>query len=267
MHLLKFTLEGGEPPSTIYCDETIGFGDSLSVVSTSLEIFETIGYYSIFPEGINEFIIDTIGFGESYPILSHDYEVYDTIGFYDSGDESLIVYCDDTIGFDDDVTQELSNNVNCVETIGFNEITSHEIYLEYDIIFTWRTRTNSYPGYGYGAAEYGSFNSYGDGNASNLAAFEIHIWKVGGASSNRYLNSNPVGEFSERLLVQSIPIVDTNDPDADATYTLTAANNKSLNGGVFLPEVEAEVFVKDSNGLYSFPKIIVVDTIKVYSGS
>lgn len=265
MHLLKF-ISDGTAPTTIYCDETIGFGDLLSFDGEVLFLYETIGYQARSPEGIAEIVYDTIGFGEEYPILFHNYEVFETIGFHDSADETLVVYCDDTIGFNDIVTQELTDNVNCLETIGFDEVTSHQIYQEFDIVFTWRTRTNSYPAYGYGASEYGNIVSYGDGNASNLAAFEIHIWRVGGASSNRYLNSNPVGEFSERLLVQSIPIVDTNNPDADAIYTLTIANNKSLNGGVFLPEVEAEVFVKDSNGLYSFPKIIVVDTLRVYSG-
>jgi hypothetical protein len=40
---------------------------------------------------------------------------------------------------------------------------------------------------------------------------------------------------------------------------LTVANNKSFNGGDFLYDMEVEIFVKDSNGVYSFGKMIVAD--------
>lgn len=262
MHLLKFTI-GGEEPESLYCDETIGFNDSSIISETSITLDETIGFRDVIPEDASLTVYETIGFAESL-ILSYDIDVSDTIGFNASSDETLKVYMEETIGFNDSIEQELSNDITCIETIGFDVGGYNEIYNEHDIIFSWRTRTNSYPAYGYGASEYGEIVSYGDGDADNLVSFEIHLWKVGGPDSNRYLNSDPTGEFDERLTKQVISIADTGDPDADASYTLTIANNKSFNGGVFLPEIEAEIFVKDSNGVYSFSKIIITDTLKVY---
>lgn len=262
MHVLKFTL-GGEPPESIFCDETIGFGDSLWVSETSLTIYETLGLRDVIPDSTFEVCYETIGFGEDDIILRYEIVLYDTIGFHDSADESLKVYCAETIGFGDSLDQDLDNHIMCIETIGFGISGYHEMYVEHDITFTWRTRTNSNGAYGYGASEYGAIVSYGDGDAANLASFEIHIWKVGGPDSNRYLDSDPAGEFDERLTKQVIPIVDTGDPDADATYTLTIANNKTYGGGVFTSDIEAEIFVKDENGVYSFSKIIITDTLKV----
>lgn len=260
MHILKFT-QDTTPPETIYCYETIGFGDNLSITGSSVNLQETIGFRALIPEGGSEFCYETIGFGDNLlPAIS--LLLYETIGFNDCADESLVVYCFETIGFSESMLGEQGDFV-LRETIGFNEGGYNELYAEHDITFTWRTRTNSYPAYGYGASEYGEVISYGDGDASNLVSFEIQIWKIGGPESNRYLNSSPAGEYDERLLVQSISIVDTDDPDANATYTLTIANNKTLNGGDFLSGMEVEVFTKDSNGVYSFPAVIVANELRV----
>jgi hypothetical protein len=263
MHVLKFIL-GGEPPETIYCDETIGFNETLTVSGSSLTLYETIGFRDVIPGGINELLYETIGFSDEDLMLTYDIEIYDTIGFQDGGDETLVVYCSEIIGFNDSIEQELSNNIFCVETIGFGDSGYQYLYNEHDITFTWRTRTNADPTYGHGGAEYGGVVSYGDGDAANLVAFEIHIWKLGGPDTNRWLNSDPAEEFDDRLTKQVITIADTGDPDADASYTLTIANNISFSGGVFTAELEAEIFVKDDNGVYSFPKIIVTDSFKVY---
>lgn len=264
MHVLKFTQETGEP-SGIFLDETIGFGDSVTNFEFSITYYESIGFNDIVPQGISEILYETIGFNESQPVFTSYIACEETIGFDDSSDETLKVHCEETIGFDDDAIQDLALDILCNETIGFDE-SGYGLLInaEHDITISWRTRTNADATYGYGGAEYGSIVSYGDGDADNLASFEVHIWQVGGPDSNRYLNSNPAGEFDERLTVQTITINDTGDPDADASYTLTIANNKSWNGGTFLSEMEVEVFVKDSDDIYSWPKIIVVEDDRNY---
>ena len=262
MHVLKFTQ--GEDTGDRFLNETIGFGENITQIEQTVFFYETIGFRAIVPGTTEVSVYDTIGFGDGPIILSYDIYCFDTIGFNDTADEALNVFCYDTIGFNDDVSHELDwLDVTCIETIGFNDGGQNEIYDEHDITFTWRTRTNSYPSYGYGGAEYGNLVSYGDGDAAGLDEFEIHIWRVGGPDSNRWLNSNPAGEFDDRLTVQSITINDTDDPDADASYTLTIANNISWNGGTFLPDVEVEVFVKDTSGVYSFAKIIITETLIV----
>ena len=262
MHALKFTIGEGES-SGIFLDETIGFQDSGTPSGYSLTASETLGFRAIVPEVTDVSVYETIGFAEGDYIISYDIEINETIGFHDSSDEALKVYIAETIGFNDSVIQGLALDIKCIETIGFEIGGYHEIYEEHDITFTWRTRTSSDPSYGYGGAEYGNVVSYGDGDADNLTSFEIHLWKVGGPDSNRYLDSNPADEFDDRLTKQVLSIVDTGDPDADANYTLTIANNKSWNSGAFLSDIEAEIFVKDSNGVYSFSKIIITDTLKV----
>ena len=262
MHVLKFTQETGEP-SDILLDETIGFNDSVSIPSTGVTYTETLGFRAIVPEGISVIVYETIGFDDGTPLISYYINLWETVGFNDGADESLKVYVFETIGFNDSVAQDLDNQVLCNESIGFGISGYHEMYVEHDITFSWRTRTNADPTYGYGASEYGAVVSFGDGDASNLSSFEVHIWKIDGPETNRWLNSNPTGEFDDRLTKQVITIADTDDPDADASYTLTIANNKSFSGGVFTSDLEVEIFVKDSNGVYSFPKIIKTNTLKV----
>ena len=260
MRVLKF-LQDTEPPETIVCDETIGFGDLLIVSETSVFFYDTIGFSDKIPQGINEIVYETIGFGDLY-ITSTDILLYETIGFHDSSDESLKVLCIESIAFNDSIEQDLTLDITCTESIGFGIGGFHEMYIEHDIIFSWRTRTKDNI-YGYGRSEYGSNTSYGDGDADGLATFEVHVWKLGGPESNRWLNSNPAGEYDDRYHKEVINIVDTGDPDANATYTLTIANNKSYSGGIFISDFEVEVFVKNSDGVYSYPKIIITDTLKV----
>jgi len=263
MHVLKFTLEGGEGPGLdVVIDESIGFGETLSIASSSVLVEDTIGLRGIPVEIKFEEITETIGLGDSsesaFSVLLEE-----TIGLNDSGDDTFNVYLVETIAFNDTVERALSNNITCNETIGFDLTGYNIIDNPHDITFTWRTRTNVDPSYGYGAAEYGAIVSYGDGDASNLVSFEIHIWKPNGPSNSRYLDGTTPNNV-DRLTKQVITITDTGDPDADATYTLTAANNVSFSGGVFSDQVEIEVFVKDSNGTYSFAKALLTDALKVY---
>lgn len=261
MHILKFT-QTTEPPETLFCYETLGWNDNGYPSAQYFTIEETLGFRSIVPQGISEILYETIGFNDAY-LNSYDLYLYETIGFNDGGDESLVVYIFETIGFNEDGDGDLDYlSLYCPETIGFGDPGYNYIYDEHDITFTWKTRTNADPLYGYGATGYGLNTGYGDGNASNLVSFEIHIWKIDGPSTNRYLdNGLDTGgvEYDDRLTVQTITITDTNDPDADASYTLTVANNKSYNGGDFLYNMEVEIFVEDDNGVYSFPAVIVLD--------
>lgn len=262
MHILKFTT--GEISDVIILRETIGFNDSFRFSEVSVFLYESIGFRARTPSDIFYIdCLDTIGFNETGPILTYAVDCYETIGFYDAGDESLNVFCYDSIGFNDISEEIFTRNVECYETIGFDIRGYYEVITdEHDITFTWRTRTNIVP-YGYGRAGYGDVVGYGDGNASNLVSFELQIWRVGGPESNRYLNTNPAGEYNQRLTKQVIPIVDTDDPDADATYTLTAADNKTFSGGDFTYELEAEIFTKDENGVYSFSRIILTNSLKI----
>ena len=112
-------------------------------------------------------------------------------------------------------------------------------------------------------AYFDDIECYTCNDSNTLTHFEIHIWKFDGPDTNRWLNSDPVNEFEDRLTKEVIFITDSDDPDLDATYTLTVANNKSLNGGVFLYDIEAEIFVRRGDGVYSFPKIIKTDHFAV----
>lgn len=258
MHILKF-VQDTEPPTeyfiTLY--ETIGFVESGYVSESSTTLSETIGFRDVVPGGISEICYETIGFNYSN-IFGFDIQLEETLGFNDGSDESLVVYIAETIGWSDTNEWELGDSVIIAETIGFGLSGFNYITDEHDITFTWRTRTKD-AATGYGATGYGVNVSYGDGDATGYSSFEIHIWKVGGAESNRYLDTDPANEFDDRLTKQTITIADVGDPDANASYTLTVANNKSYNGGEFLYEMEAEVFVKDSNGVYSFGKMIVLE--------
>ena len=75
----------------------------------------------------------------------------------------------------------MPNNIHLFETIGFNEFGWNEIYSEHDITITWRSRTSVKP-YGYGASEYGSLVSYGDGESIN-GVYIVHSLTNPGAET------------------------------------------------------------------------------------
>lgn len=263
MHVLKFTLGGGEGPGLdVFIDETIGFAETLSIASFSVNVEDTIGLRGLPVEIKFENVEETIGFNDSV-VDGFEVILEENIGFNDSADETLFVYITESIGFGDVEQHGLANIVNCNETIGFDISGYNIIDNPHDITFTWRTRTNSNPSYGYGGSEFGAIVSYGDGDASNLVSFEIQIWKPNGPVNTRYLDGTTPNNV-DRLAKYVITITDTDDPDADATYTLTAANNISISGGEFSDQLEIEVFVKDTSGTYSFAKALLTDTLKVY---
>lgn len=263
MHVLKFTSEGGTGPGLdVVIYESIGFAETLAVASSSVSVEDTIGLRGLPIEIKFEDVTETLGLGDS---VTSAFEVFleETLGLNDSGDDSFNVYLVETIGFDDESDLTLANIINCNETIGFDISGYNIIDNPHDITFTWRTRTNANPAYGYGGAEYGAIVSYGDGDADNLDEFEIQIWKPNGPNNTRYLDGTTPNNV-DRLAKYTITITDTGDPDDDAVYTLTSANNISISGGEFSDQLEIEVFVKDTNGTYSFAKALLTDTLKIY---
>lgn len=256
MRVLKFT-QTTEAPTTIFCYETIGFGDGLSIGESSVLISDSIGFRDVIPVGEQfENLIETMGFDDSFVLLA-PLNLVDTIGFNDSGDQTGTVTCFETIGLNDGYTDSF-NEPFCVETIGFHsggESSGGTGF--YDIIFTWFTRSSDNLA-GYGASEYGANLSYGEGN-TNLTAFELHFWG-GRPENNRILDEGEGAVMAGRFLHLIIPIADSSDPDADATYTLTAATNIALGDNLqFRYNMAVEIYVQNADGVFSYPKYIYVD--------
>lgn len=239
MKVLKFVSDAALP-DIVYIEDTLQFAESHSGPITYKSISEsdilafsdTIAQIAI----VIEQITDTLEFDDDH-YQKLPMTIADTLEFLETlYDPFWIDDMYDTLEFDESHSQNITYSVQISDNWGFVESGHHAIDCDWDI--TWRTRTHR-PSYGYGKAEYGSLVSYGDGDAVGLAEFKVEIYKT---STMSLLRSS------------TITIADTGDPDADASYTYTAAFNIADNG-YYEPNLTIKVYQIDTNSNVSLAEI------------
>lgn len=244
MKILKFFGEEGGPlPDTYYLEEAIRF--SKSTVPLMIMIGNLIEGHTFSDLSASVF---SVSVSESFSFL----DLLSTIRQLDLEEsiEFLHEFYDTTFGgliegilLSESVVPKMIYSITLEEGLGLVD-SSGNIYLVTDYMVTWRTRTKTLP-YGYGAAPYGDYVSYGDGSAPDLDSFKVEVYD----SSTDTL-----------LRTETISISDTDSPDDDAEFTYTSAMNISDNGS-FNPNIKFKVYQIDVNANESPASSIVVDII------
>jgi hypothetical protein len=230
MKVLKFI--GGELGDTEYIEETIGLGDSHSILMIMREAFaETIGF-DAGDMGRQMYLTESLGLGDGYTmILPH--EIIEILGLGDILYQYNYTEILEQLGLGDSISESMDIYVEIDENIGFTDSGYSYMIMNYQL--RWRTRTKKFT-YGYGATLYGDQTSYGDGDViDELKEFKVKVIRLSDLAV---------------LRTDTITIVNKQYPDGSAQYEYTAAMNVSDNS-YFEPNLRFEIYQVDINDIWS----------------
>lgn len=238
MKVLKFVLDtGGGPPEIEYLEETLGLGDSHSIVETLTSLAESLGLNDDFTPITEVSMSESLGLGDDYVVVLPE-SISETLGLGDTTFTYNWVDIFESLGLGDAISNSMDIYVEIEENIGFTDGGFGYMVMDYEL--RWRTRTKKST-FGYGAAPYGDQTSYGDGDViGELKEFKVKVIRI---------------SDSNTLRTDTITIVNKSFPDGSAQYLYTAAMNVSDNG-YFEPNLRFEVYQVDVDDNWSPAKYL-----------
>jgi len=242
MRVLKFAMAGGEPPDIYYKTEVLKLHAGQDYEIKYKQTFiENLRLRAFAGSRYNLSASESLGLKTS--IASYE-SLLESLGLTDEQFQQGLGDFVESLGLSDTVSARRVISISLQENIALADSGTSSVNLV-DYLLTWRTRTRD-PYVGYGKAGYGIELGYGDGVVNDIVSFRVKVYDSDTNILKRTID---------------ISIVDSSNPDNDATYTYTALMNLSDHGWQFYNKIRFEVYQIDRLGAISPVASIDVEPI------